>query len=375
MKKTEIQKIFLVAIIIFGIIPVVLFAQTDTTTNQVPDGPTPSDVQRASLLFQKASVNADDIDVITTPEFPGAFETVSIRLDSNSIDLNRYTIQWTTDTFEQKSGLGLRDFTTTSGAYGSQKHITATILGSGSPIRKNIIIAPQDATVLWEAIDSYVPPFYRGKKLPGQESLIRIAVLPNFKSNNNSLKINDAVYLWTRNNNKILNIGGYAKDSIVIQHNKLRTSEKIKSTVSSVSGDIKVEKTIEIPIYNPEIHWYVRNKFNYRRLQSIDNGLRVASGDTNLIAEPYFFSITNSINDLEFNWSINGESIYLDPNAPSQELLVRNPGTTGQANFQVSITNPKTFLQSAGRADIFLSSRIIIKLKPLSISGFMLVLL
>jgi hypothetical protein len=146
---------------------------------------------------------------------------------------------------------------------------------------------------------------------------------------------------------------GDAKDSIVIQHNKLRTSEKIKSTVSNVSGDIKIEKTIEIPIYNPEIHWYIRNKFNYRRLQSVDNGLRVASGDTNLIAEPYFFSTTNSVNDLEFNWSINSESIYLDPNAPSQELLVRNPGTTGQANFRVSITNPATFLQSAGRAVSF----------------------
>lgn len=337
-------------------LPIFVLAQTtptDTTQNSTPttqtNEPAPADVQRASILFSQASVNENDIDVITTPEFPGAFEPVSIRLDSNNIDLNRYTIQWTTDTFEQKSGLGLRDFNTKSGAYGSQKHITAVIMGSGVTIRKNIVISPQDATVLWEAIDSYVPPFYRGKKLPGQESLIRIAVLPNFQANN-SLKTNDAVYLWTRNGNKILNIGGYGKDSIVIQHNKLRTSEKITSTVSNVAGDVKVEKTIDIPIFNPEIHWYVRNKYNYRRLQSIDSGLRVAGGDVNLIAEPYFFSITNGINDLEFNWSINNESIYLDPNAPSDELLVRNPGTSGQANFQVLINNPKTFLQSAGRA-------------------------
>lgn len=353
MKNNGINKIFLIILAIVALSPLFVFAQTDTTTNQVPNDPTPSDVQRASLLFQKASVNADDIDVITKPEFPGAFEDVSIRLDSNSIDLNRYTIQWSTDTFEQKNGLGLRDFQTKSGGYGSQKHITVKILGSGTTITKSIVIAPQDVTMLWEAVDSYVPPFYRGKKLAGQESLIKIATLPNFRSNNNSLKINDAVYLWSRNGNKILNIGGYAKDSIVIQHNKLRTSEKITSTVSNVAGDIKVEKTIDIPIYNPQIHWYTKNKFNYRRLQSIDNGLRVASGDTNLIVEPYFFSITNSINDLEFNWSINSESIYLDPNAPSQELLVRNPGTTGQANFRVSITNPATFLQSAGRAVSF----------------------
>ena len=342
------MSVFLPMLVLAQTVPAIT---TQTTTTQSTE-PAPADVQRASFLFNQASVNENDIDVITTPEFPGAFEPVSIRLDSNNIDLNRYTIQWTTDTFEQKSGLGLRDFNTKSGAYGSQKHITAVIMGSGVTIRKTIVISPQDATVLWEAIDSYVPPFYRGKKLAGQEALIRIAVLPNFQSSN-SLKINDAVYLWTRNGNKILNIGGYAKDSIVIQHNKLRTSEKITSTVSNVSGDIKVEKTIDIPIFNPEINWYVRNQYNYRRLQSINGGLRVAGGDINLIAEPYYFSITNGINDLDFSWSINNESIYLDPDAPSDELLVRNPGTTGQANFQVSITNPKTFLQSAARAVSF----------------------
>lgn len=350
MKNTEIQKIFLILLVAIGVFPIGLFAQVNTPTDQTVTDPTPADVQRASQLFQKASVNADDIDVITKPEFPGPFEDVSIRLDSNSIDLNRYTIQWSTDTFEQKNGMGLRDFTTKSGAYGSQKNITVKILGSGTTIVKNIVIAPQDVTMLWEAVDAYVPPFYRGKKLAGQESLIRISTLPNFRSNNNSLKINDAVYLWSRNGNKILNIGGYAKDSIVIQHNKLRTSEKITSTVSNVAGNIKVEKTIDIPIYNPEIHWYVKNKFNYRRLQAIDGGLRITGGDTNLIAEPYFFSITNGIPDLDFSWKMNGESIYLDPSAPSHELLVRNPGGNGVANFQTSIQNPKTFLQSAARS-------------------------
>ena len=93
MKNNGINKIFLIILAIVALSPLFVFAQTDTTTNQVPNDPTPSDVQRASLLFQKASVNADDIDVITKPEFPGAFEDVSNRLDSNSIDLNRYTIQ------------------------------------------------------------------------------------------------------------------------------------------------------------------------------------------------------------------------------------------------------------------------------------------
>jgi hypothetical protein len=184
--------------------------------------------------------------------------------------------------------------------------------------------------------------------MPGQESLIKISAMPNFKLNNDSLKLDDAVYLWSRNKNRILNVGGYAKDSIVIEHNKLRSTEEITVDVSDVGNGIKAQKSISIPISNPQIHWYVRDEFNYRRLQSIDRGLRVASGDVNLIAEPYFFSTTKGTQGLTFDWKINNETVYLDPNSPKHELTVHNPGQDGQAIFNVSVKNPKTFLQTAG---------------------------
>jgi hypothetical protein len=145
----------------------------------------------------------------------------------------------------------------------------------------------------------------------------------------------------------MLNVGGYNKDSIIIEHNKLRTSEVIEATVSTVSGGASAKKSATINIIDPEIHWYVRDEFNYRRLRSIDEGLRVASGDINLVAEPYFFSINKSIQDLDFTWKVNNESIYLDPTAPRHELTVHNPEKDGQVIFDTSIETTKTFLQSA----------------------------
>lgn len=327
-------------IIIFWscVLPQTIFAQTPV--------PTQSDVSQISSLSYNASVNESDIDVTINPEFPKAFEPISIRLDSNSIDLNRYMIQWTTDDFEQKSGIGMRDFIIQSGAYGSRKKISVVISGSGTRIIKNIIIAPQDATLLWEAIDSYVPPFYHGKKMAGQESLIKISGLPNFRLNNDSNKLDNAVFIWSRNDNKILNTGGFKKDTITIQHNKLRVSEKITVDVSDTSGSSKAQQSITIPIINPQIHWYYRDAYNYRKLLSIDKGLRIGQGDTTIIAEPYFFSL-NKISDLDFTWKMGTETLYLDPSAPKQELLVRNPDQSGQVSFSVDIKNPKTFLQSA----------------------------
>lgn len=311
-------------------------------------GLTNSEQSQIDALDYASSVNESDIDVILNPEYPNAFQPVSIRLDSNTIDLNRYFIQWVVNGVSQKSGIGLRDFKITSGNYGSNTRVDAIVrVEAGVTLQKQIVISPQDATVLWEAIDSYVPPFYRGKKLPGQESLIKISAMPNFKLNNSSLKLDDAVYLWSRNDNRILNVGGYAKDSIIIQHNKLRASEKITATVSDVDGGTKTEKSIVLPIRNPEIHWYYKNTDGYRKLLAIDRGLRITSGDTTLVAEPYFFSSSAYTDDLTYTWKVNNETLYLEPGSIKKELLVQNPGQNGQATFSIALENPKTFLQSA----------------------------
>ncbi len=335
-------KIILVGVL--GLIAPIVFAQT------TPDINDPGVIDQINQLDYQSSVNDSDIDVTLDPESPGAYQPVSIHLDSNTIDLNRYVITWIENGTVKQSAMGLRDYQTTSGAYGTTTNITVQVKTGIVPLQKNITLAPQDATILWEAIDSYVPPFYRGKKLPGYESLIKVSAFPNFSSANSSTKLNDAVYLWDRNDNRILGVGGYAKDSIIIKQNRLRTSETIAATVSSVDGSTSTQKSVTIPVYNPEIHWYARDQFGYRRLAAIDNGLRISGGDTSIIAEPYFFSTTNGPSDLETTWNMNNTTLSLDPSAPNTEIVVRNPGKTGQTNFQISIKNPMTFLQEAAKS-------------------------
>jgi len=295
-----------------------------------------------------ASVNEGDIDVSLTPESPGAFQNVRLRLDSNTVDLNRYMIRWTINGSEVLSGTGERSYQVTTGGYGSSTQIGITINLDGLTIQKSLVLSPQDATLLWEVIDAYVPPFYKGKKLPTPESEIKISGIPNFQTSN-SLKINDAVYLWDRNGNRILGVGGYAKDSIIIKQNRLRSSESITTTLSDVSGNRQAVKTVQIPVVNPEIHWYAKNPFGFRLLRSIDRGVRITQGDLTLVAEPYYFSTRQNTRDLVYGWKMNNEMLYLDPQTAQRELLVRNPGTTGQTSFTLTATHPQTFLQEASR--------------------------
>ncbi len=163
--KKHVQSFFLIVILSLLVSPFA-FAQTDSTDAELKtatelgtstvDG---SDLIKINNLSYNSSVNESDIDVIVDPEFPAAFQNVSIRLDSNSIDLNRYPIQWFVNDIPKVVGIGKRDYSITSGSYGSNMQILVVITTGGTSIRKTINIAPRDVTVLWEAIDSYTPPF------------------------------------------------------------------------------------------------------------------------------------------------------------------------------------------------------------------------
>jgi hypothetical protein len=330
--------ISLLTVIIFSLFGGIVHAQN------IPADPTEADI--TALTDYASGVNAGDIDIIINPESPSAYEDVSIKLDSNTVDLNRYLIQWVVDGDVKKSGLGLRNFNITTGDYGSTIKISARISLGFNVVQKDILLAPQDATVLWEAIDSSVPPFYRGKKFPGRESLIKISAIPNFQLGSDSMNLGNAVFLWDRNNSKILGAGGFGKDSIIIKHNRLRDSESITAHISDVSDTVQTSKTITFPVTEPELHWYTRDTYNYRRLQSVDNGVRITGGDVNLVAEPFFFSQNDSTN-LIYDWSMNNARLYLNPDSPQNEILVNNPGKLGQTNFSIKITNPITFLQEA----------------------------
>ncbi len=290
------------------------------------------------------NIDASDIEIIMNPKFPEPFSTVSLRLLSNTVDLNRYQINWTINNETKNSGIGARDQQVTIGGYNSVVNILVTINLGLNSVQKQLTISPQDSTLLWEAIDSYVPVFYKGKKMPGRESYIRITGIPDFQQTT-GLSHQNAVYLWERNGNRILNVGGYKKSSIIIEQNKLRNNEFIKAIISSQNNRIVSEKSINIPTVNPEVNWYVKNDRGYRRLTAVNNGINIAQQSSIITAEPYFFSL-NTLNDLIFNWKIGGQIFYLDSNAPKNEILISHPNQTGRTNFSVTIENPITFLQN-----------------------------
>ena len=48
--------------------------------------------------------------------------------------------------------------------------------------------------LLWQANDSYVPPFYKGKALPGADTKIKIVAMPEIRSGSLLDTLDDETY-------------------------------------------------------------------------------------------------------------------------------------------------------------------------------------
>jgi hypothetical protein len=90
-------------------------------------------------------------------------------------------IQW-----QSGSNIVLSGYGKTSYSFKASGPNTITIIdvvigipGSIDNIKKRIAITPSEVELMWEGVDSYTPPFYRGKSFPSAEGLIKVVAIPN----------------------------------------------------------------------------------------------------------------------------------------------------------------------------------------------------
>jgi hypothetical protein len=295
-------------------------------------------------------VTAEDIDIEQTPDFPSAFENVTIRLSSNATDLNRYRISWTVNGAATKSGIGERVLSVKTGAFGEAVVISATIALPAGPVTKVIRLVPEDATILWEAIDSTVPPFYKGKKLPAPEAIVKLTAIPNFRSEGGrSTSSDNAVYIWKRNGSIIEGAGGYGKSSLIIRHDRLRTKETISVKISDLENSNSAETSTILSFFNTQTLFYKKNP---------DSGIWDIKPSTNFLlrgdsmtvkAVPYYLSrgLADGDKSLTVNWRLNTKELPIPDQNHPLELVLENPGNTGSAQLTFSAENKNYLIQEA----------------------------
>mgnify|MGYP001616931876 CR=1 FL=1 len=305
-----------------------------------------------SIFFLLANIasaispNAISVDVI--PANPIPYQNVTITLSSFAANLDSVNIQWIVDDKSILSGIGKKSFSLTTKAANINTRVEIRIFLPDGEINKNINIRPGVLVLLWQANDSHVPPFYKGKALPTPGSEIKVVAMPEITINNKMIDSKSMTYDWKQNYNNRQNASGYSKNSFTFINDYLEDSDNVSVVASTINQQYSSESSIIINTSNPEIHFYKNDQeLGTRWEQSLQNN-HVVSGEETIIAEPYFISPQDiRVPDLLFYWSLGGRSVSVPSYIKNLIPIKAEIGTSGTTKLKLEIENTEKIYQTA----------------------------
>lgn len=258
--------------------------------------PTPQAIQQSGI--------ERSVLLKTSPETPSARETVSFTLTSALTDLDRATIAWYQNGILKESGKGKKVFSATTGDFGTTLTVSAVVITSeGVSVTRRLSFKPLDIEMFWEA-DTYTPPFYKGKALPGSQSTLRLFARVVGSTSNQSA----FTYRWKKDGVALQAVSGYGKSLVTLEKAVSSSGSVFEVSVFGSDGSFIGKEQLVIRPVEPLIIFYEDRALEGIRYQTALGGSVAApSNEFTLRAEPYFVSRTHRENgQVLYRWSIDG---------------------------------------------------------------------
>jgi len=295
-----------------------------------------------------AQVHNSDITLIVTPDNPKANENVRATVSSYIINAKSAYFSWKVDDEIKSAGIGKDSFSFTLGSLNSQTTLSVTVdTTEGSSYNQSMTFYGAQVDMLWEAVDSYAPPFYKGKTLVAKEGEFKVVAMPSIYSQNQKINPNTLSYTWTKDGNGQQLASGFGKSSFVYKNSFIENANKIEVEVSNINKNITVESNIILAPFNPKVLFYKKDVFGLRTEKALDNSFFITKEGENVGVAPYFFSPKN-INsaDLKIDWYLNNAPVK--GSISKTELSVKPEiDKSGTAVMKVIISNLKTLFQES----------------------------
>lgn len=300
-----------------------------------------------SLFCIKASfaqeVPADTLllDIALIPSNPEPQQRTIARVTTLDGNINRANLVWFLNGEPLDQGVGKTQVTFITPASGNTAVLTVEGSLDGLSGSASLTVIPGQVDILWEAVDSYTPPFYKGKAIPSAMANLRITAIPS------SLAPRAIAYQWERNDAVLQGLSGAGRNSITIKNTELVVTENIK--VSIDSSQFQGENRIQITPRSPSVIVYPKNEgfIDYSR-GSNETFSFLGEGIVFRI-EPYFFSMGSTKLDdwIRFRYSFNAEQ-YI-PEGRVNELEVSAPEQGGTSRLSIEIESIREALQNVER--------------------------
>ena len=297
------------------------------------------------LAPQIKAAEPSSVGVNIAPPNPAPFENTTITLNSYSNNLDSVLITWFVNEKNTLSGIGRKSFSLTAPAAGEEATVRARIDLPEGAIEIRVVIRPNSMVLLWQANDSYVPPFYKGKAMPTADTEIKVVAMPEIKN----VSPKNMVYTWKRDYTADQGASGYGKNSYIYVNDYLENSSTVSVIASTIEG-ASSESSINIGAVEPKISFYKKdNDFGIVWEKALENGHQVV-GEEVLVAVPYFLSPKNLLHpSLMWSWFINNSLIAVQGGRKDFLPLKIEAGTSGTSLIRLQIENRDRIFQTANK--------------------------
>ncbi len=303
-----------------------------------------------SLGFKVSAQTANDILVNVSPENPAPGESTNINLDSYSLNLDASKITWKVGGKVVLTGFGKKSYTLTAPNAGAETAVTISVTSGTTSVETKVIIKPTVTVMLWQADDSYVPPFYKGKALPTPDSSIKIVAIPEIKTGANFVNPKNMTYSWRKDFTNDQEASGYGRDSFSYIGDYLDSSNFIEVNATTIDQKYSATASATIPTFQPKLIFY-KNNANLGTVfeEAIADGYNIKDKEI-IFAAPYFIAPKDiRIPRLVWTWSINGEAIPTDILQKNLLPLQVQSGVSGSSTVKLEIENMDKIFQTASK--------------------------
>lgn len=293
------------------------------------------------LLAAPLYALAADATITLDPPSPEPYSKVTLTLVSYDINVDTSMVVWKVAGKEAKRGLGEKTLSLSTGAVGATIPVSAIVSdANGNVINASINVDPESVSLVWEAPESYVPPFYEGKALPSDGAAVRIIAVPNMAVPASSL-----AYTWFVEDVAITSASGAGKQTLITNLDTLTDATNIRVVVRSPQGGV-AEKTLSISPHAvmPMIYSYdelLGTNFS----SSFKRRLELAH-DIILSLEPFYLSAKNGLESTaQYAWYI--DNLPVTPQEKTLLALRPKADAYGVRNLSIILQNTRRRLQQA----------------------------
>lgn len=288
-----------------------------------------------ALFFAPLTTFGQAVDLNVTPQNPSPGEKVFVNLSGYGTELSTASISWKLNDKIISEGIGMSSVDFVMADAEETVSATVTPLG-GSSFTRSRTIRGASVTMLYEVLDGYAPPLYKGKVMPVFESRLRAVVIPD-------TNFSDINYSWEKEYISQPGSSGQGRSHFDFANSVLETSNNIGVNVTSSSRGLNAREVLTVTPGAPQVLFYEEvGGLGTNFAKAIKSGAEVRSPFT-VSFEPYFMSVPTVSEELiELNWLVDGQTI---PSGRDFNTLKIERSGTGKSSIGVDIERKNRYFQ------------------------------